>query len=206
MALATLEFSRRFAMAHRLILGAEEKCATPHGHNEHVIIELKPTMPFSLGGANALASFAQIKGRWHAWIDDQVDHALQLNAADPLIEYFRVQEPRRCARLMVFPGDPTTEAACILFFFKLRAFLMADGAPFAAQRIRIEETPTNSVQVDAAFIEGLEVARDTGLWWQRADMSINDLANAPKLARDQPGQARQVAQPRRPADVSASRP
>lgn len=181
--MAILEFSRRFAMAHRLIQGAEEKCATPHGHNETVTIELAPTQPFSLGGANALASFGQIKGRWHAWIDDQVDHALQLNARDPLIDYFRSQEPQRCPRLMVFPGDPTTEAACILFFFKLRAFLRADGAAFTPQRIRIEETPTNSVQVDTAYIDALNVPITDSVWWQRADMSINDLALRPKAAR-----------------------
>lgn len=174
--MAILEFSRRFAMAHRLILGAEEKCATPHGHNEIVTVELAPTQAFSLGGANALASFAQAKGRWHAWIDDQVDHALQLNEADPLIGYFRRHEPQRCARLMVFPGDPTTEAACVLFFFKLRAFLRADGLPFTPKRVRIEETPTNSVQVDAAFIDSLDVPRPDCVWWLRPDMSINDLA------------------------------
>lgn len=182
--MATLIFSRRFAMAHRLIAGAEEKCATPHGHNEHVIIELAPLEPFRLGGANALASFAQTKGRWHAWIDDQVDHALQLNAADPLIEYFRSQEPQRCARLMVFPGDPTTEAACLLFFMKLQAFLRADGAPYKPQRVRLEETPTNCVEIDAAYIASLDLPASGAHWWNRPDMSINDLDFAPKSSKE----------------------
>lgn len=189
-------------MAHRLIAGAEEKCATPHGHNERVTIELMPTRPFTLGGANALASFAQIKGRWHAWIDDQVDHALQLNAADPLIAYFRAHEPQRCARLMVFPGDPTTEAACILFYCKLKAFLAADGAPFAVQRVRIEETATNSVHVDAEFVEGLDLTSHGPLWWRRADMSINDLPAAAKLARELPPEGPRLAQQRGKGDLA----
>lgn len=171
-------------MAHRLIAGSEEKCATPHGHNERVIIELTPTEPFRLGETNSLASFAQIKGRWHAWIDDQVDHALQLNAADPLVAYFHSQEPQRCARLMIFPGDPTTEAACLLFFLKLQAFLRADGAPYRPQSVRLEETPTNCVQIDAAFVAGLDVPGTAAHWWNRPDMSINDLDFAPKSAKD----------------------
>jgi len=170
--MAMLRFSRRYAMAHRLIAGTSEKCAIPHGHNEIVTVELASTQQFELGGANALAPFETIKRRWHGWIDGAVDHALQLDAADPLISYFRANEPQRLARIMTFPGDPTTEAQAILFFRKLSAFLAAEALPFALHRLSIEETPTNSVTVERAFMESLRIPAG---WWTRADNSINDL-------------------------------
>ena len=74
-----LRFTRRFCMAHRLASGASAKCATPHGHNEQVSVELEPKAPATLDGAkNMVAEFAAAKRRWHRWIDERVDHALQL--------------------------------------------------------------------------------------------------------------------------------
>ena len=35
-----LRFTRRFSMAHRLSSNTSRKCATPHGHNEHITVEL----------------------------------------------------------------------------------------------------------------------------------------------------------------------
>src|SRR5262249_9067850 len=123
----TLEFSRRFSMAHRLLSDPDSKCLTPHGHDEVVTVGLRPLKAMDFGHANAAASFERAKGRWHAWIDQSVDHAFQLNAADPLINYFRRAEPERLPRLMVFDGDPTTEALAIAFWRKLSAFLVVDG-------------------------------------------------------------------------------
>lgn len=174
--MANIHFSRRYAMAHRLIEGASEKCALPHGHNEVVTVELAPTAPFVLGGANALAPFAVLKARWHGWIDGAVDHALQLNARDPLLAWFAEQEPRLWRRIMVFPGDPTTEALAIALFCKLEAFLAADGHPFRALRLSVEETPTNRVSVDADFVASLTLP--SGVWFRRADDSVNDFARA----------------------------
>jgi len=170
--MVNVHFTRRYAMAHRLIEGTSEKCAVPHGHNERVTVELEPLAPFRLGGANAIAPFETLKATWHGWIDGAVDHALQLNAADPLIAWFAAHEPKRLARIMVFPGDPTTEALAILMFAKLSAFLAAEAAPFRLARLSVEETPTNRVSVDGAFMAGLDLPVDG--WFRRADRSIND--------------------------------
>lgn len=170
--MVNVHFSRRYAMAHRLIEGSSEKCAVPHGHNEIVAVELEPLVPFRLGGANAIAPFEALKATWHGWIDGAVDHALQLNAADPLIAWFAAHEPARLARIMVFPGDPTTEALAIVLFSKLCAFLAAEAAPFRLVRLSVEETPTNRVRVDAAFMAGL--ALPAGAWFTRPDSAIND--------------------------------
>ncbi|MCI1440649.1 MAG: 6-carboxytetrahydropterin synthase, partial [Acetobacter peroxydans] len=45
-----LVFTRRFSMGHRLIHGASESCAVPHGHNELVTVRLTATTPARLDG------------------------------------------------------------------------------------------------------------------------------------------------------------
>ena len=132
--MSDLIFTRRYAMAHRLLAAPSSKCVIPHGHNEIVSVRLEPHEMFQFGGANALAPFEAIKKRWHAWIDNAVDHAFQLDANDPLINYFREHEPERLSRIMTFQGDPTTEALAASFWLKLEAFLKADGLPFSPRR------------------------------------------------------------------------
>lgn len=172
--MASLHFTRRYAMAHRLLADPASKCATPHGHNEFVSIRLKPGRAFRFGADNRLAAFEAVKGRWHAWIDGAVDHALQLNAADPLIAWFRGAEPERLARIMTFPGDPTTEALAACFFLKLDAFLRADALPYAVAEVRVEETPTNTVILTPDLFNPDDCGLPAGAWPRRADMSIND--------------------------------
>jgi 6-pyruvoyltetrahydropterin/6-carboxytetrahydropterin synthase len=168
-----LVFSRRFSMAHRLIAGASEPCALPHGHNEIVTVRLRATRPAPLDGhANMVEPFERAKARWHGWIDGSVDHALQLSAADPLLAWFRQQEPQRAGRILVTPGDPTTETLACLFKAKLDVFLAADGGRLACVQVAIEETPTNTVTFAGDPLDVLPVREG---WWRRADMSINDM-------------------------------
>jgi len=174
--MAILEFSRRYAMAHRLITDPRSKCAIPHGHNEIVTARLTPRQAFSFGGANALAPFEAIKGRWHAWIDAHVDHAFQLNEADPLIGYFRAHEPAQLSRIMTFPGDPTTEALAACFFMKLDAFVRADDLPYAVAEIRVEETPTNTVIVSRDRFDPETCNLSPRAWPRRPDDAINEFA------------------------------
>lgn len=175
--MAALEFTRRYAMAHRLLADPHSKCATPHGHNEIVAVRLEPHARFRFGGANALAPFDAVKGRWHAWIDDSVDHALQLNEADPLIAFFRAHEPQRLAHVVTFQGDPTTEALAACFWLKCASFIKADRLPFDVSSVRVEETPTNAVMLTRENFDPRECGVAAGSWPTRADMSINDLAS-----------------------------
>ena len=172
--MAGLEFTRRYAMAHRLLADPASKCAIPHGHNEIVTVRLDPHRGFRFGGANAVAPFEAVKGRWHAWIDGHVDHALQLGETDPLIAYFRAHEPARMARLLTMPGDPTTEALAACFWLKLSAFLAADDLPFSVREVRVEETPTNAVVLTRDEFDAEACGLDAEAWPRRADMSIND--------------------------------
>ncbi|WP_307351876.1 6-pyruvoyl trahydropterin synthase family protein [Caulobacter ginsengisoli] len=167
-----LEFSRRYSMAHRLLSDPSGKCLTPHGHDELVSVTLRPLQPMDFGGSNMTAAFEHAKGRWHGWIDNAVDHAFQLSLADPLLGYFREHEPDRLPRIMTFDGDPTTEALAIGFLRKLTAFLEADGL-FAAEAVRVQETPTNACSLTAADLASIDWS--PGAWARRADDSLNDL-------------------------------
>lgn len=173
-----ITFERRFAMAHRLRRSNSAKCAVPHGHNEIVRADLvyARDTPFD-SVTNMAADFGALKQRWHAWIDEKVDHAFQLASDDPLIKYFGANEPETLARVMVFPGDPTTEVLCAALFYKLDAFLALDGLPYVSERVSVVETPTNTVTVDRNALALFPSLRGNG-WWARSDMSINDLDDA----------------------------
>lgn len=168
-----IEFTRRFAMAHRLRADPRSKCATPHGHNEFVTVSLAADEAPDWGASNMAAPFERLKARWHGWIDGAVDHALQLDAADPLVDFFRAHEPERLPRLMLFEGDPTTEAAAVGLRRKLQAFLREEAPGWRCVRLRLEETPTNAVVLegDGAGAAGWA----PGAWCDRADQTINDL-------------------------------
>lgn len=175
-----LIFTRRYSMAHRLLAGRSRKCAVPHGHNELIIARIEPVAATRLDGASYMVEpFEDAKARWHRWIDEEVDHALQLSEEDPLIGYFRAGEPDKLARLLVTPGDPTTELLAVCFMAKLNAFLEDGGRRLRCVEIRIEETPTNAVMFSgdpAAVLPDRASRNHRPSWWQRPDMSINDLA------------------------------
>lgn len=169
-----LRFTRRFSMGHRLIGGQSERCALPHGHNEFVTATLRPERATRLDGvSNMLVPFEQAKARWHRFVDERLDHALQLSDADPLLAWFRANEPARAERIIVTPGDPTTELMACLLMAKLSVILLAEGGLLRVSEIRIEETPTNTVALsgDPAEMLPARVSAEAG-WWQRADMSI----------------------------------
>jgi 6-pyruvoyltetrahydropterin/6-carboxytetrahydropterin synthase len=206
-----LRFTRRFSMAHRLIAGQSDKCATPHGHNELVTVDLvadvlgrpgqrptellgrpgqRPTellgrpgqRPTELlgrpgqrptehatpldGDANMVAEFARAKGRWHRFVDEHLDHALQLSEHDPLLAIADAQFPGW--RIVVTPGDPTTELLAALLAAKCQRFLDADTTSLRVARVTIEETPTNSVVFEGDPRDVLP-ARDDAWWWRADD-------------------------------------
>ncbi len=169
-----LVFTRRFSMGHRLISGLAERCALPHGHNELVTVRLRPLRAAPLdGAANMLVPFEQAKERWHRFVDERLDHALQLSEADPLLFWFRAHEPARAERIVVTPGDPTTELMACLLMSKLDTLLADDDSPLRCRELRLEETPTNAVSVSEGAADLLPAPRPAGeCWWRRADMSI----------------------------------
>lgn len=171
-----LIFTRRFSMGHRLIHGASEPCALPHGHNEFVTVRLEPVSPAPLDGhGNMPVSFQKAKTTWHRFVDERLDHALQLAEDDPLLAWFRKEEPARAARIVVTPGDPTTELMVCLLKAKLDVLLEADGGLLRCTTLTLQETPTNTVEFSGDPLPFIpETRAPADCWWRRADMSISD--------------------------------
>lgn len=172
-------FTRRYSMSHRLFNIRNSRCFVPHGHNEYVKVTLISTGNDLLDGAvNMMAPFAILKKVWHEWIDDHVDHCLQLSSQDQMLDYFKETEPENLKHIMITPGDPTTEVLAACFMSKINALLFNQGIAVRCSKIEIIETPTNTVTFcgDPAQVictdhyDGAEPP-----WWQRPDMSINDL-------------------------------
>lgn len=171
-----LRFSRRYAMGHRLISGAAPNCRVPHGHDEVVTIDIASSSNHGLDDeTNMLVEFEHAKGRWFDWIDNSVDHTFHIGDGDPLIDFFRASEPELVARLLVTPGDPTTELRAACYFAKLSAFLDAGGHGLVCTRILLQETPSNAVEFNASSASSF-LPKGDAHWWHRADSSINDLA------------------------------
>ena len=172
-------FTRRYCMSHRLFNLKDSKCFVPHGHNEFVKVRLVSGGDDKLdGNGNMSNGFKSLKDTWHNWIDNSVDHSMQLSNKDPLLNYFKENEPENLKHILITPGDPTTEALAACFYAKVNAFLSNEGIKMHCQQVEIEETPTNSVifsgdpdrVISTAHYEGPLIP-----WWKRPDMSINDL-------------------------------
>ncbi len=173
-----LIFTRRFSMGHRLIHSANESCSLPHGHNEYVTVTLKQNQTVPLDGiSNMPISFENAKNTWHRFVDERLDHALQLAHDDPLLQWFRVNEPTRASRIIVTPGDPTTELMACLLKAKLTAFLKAENSILYCSELSIRETSTNMVSFQgnpSDILPQQDINKGTP-WWNRPDMSISDL-------------------------------
>ncbi len=166
-------------MSHRLFNLKNGKCFVPHGHNEFVKVYLVSQGADDLDGvSNMTSKFETLKKTWHNWIDNAVDHSMQMTAVDPLLDYFKENEPGNLQHLLITPGDPTTEVLAACFYSKINAFLKHDGLEMKCIKIEIEETPTNTVIFHGDPEKAISTVQYDGPqipWWQRADMSINDL-------------------------------
>jgi len=166
-------------MSHRLFNLKNSKCFVPHGHNEYVKVYLASEGEDRLDGSwNMSNGFKALKSTWHNWIDEAVDHSMQLSNLDPLLDYFKENEPENLKHTLITPGDPTTEILAACFYAKINAFLERDDIDMRCNRVEIEETPTNTVIFHGDPEKAISVDHYDGPeipWWKRADMSINDL-------------------------------
>ncbi len=166
-------------MSHRLFNLKNSKCFVPHGHNEFVKVYLVSTGSDPLDGISNMSNkFETLKKTWHNWIDNAVDHSMQMTAVDPLLNYFKENEPENLKHLLITPGDPTTEVLAACFYSKLNAFLKNDALEMKCIKVEIEETPTNTVIFHGDPDTAISTEQYDGPatpWWQRPDMSINDL-------------------------------
>jgi 6-pyruvoyltetrahydropterin/6-carboxytetrahydropterin synthase len=97
-----------FCYGHRL-LNYAGKCRHLHGHNGRAVIVLEGE---SLDDRGMLVDFSDIKNSVRTWIDDELDHRMILNEADPAVPFFQEQgEP-----LFLLPENPTAETIARLIF------------------------------------------------------------------------------------------
>jgi len=97
-----------FCYGHRL-LNYDGKCKHLHGHNGKAVIVLESD---ELDDRGMLVDFSDIKKHVAAWIDNNLDHRMILNKADPVVEYLLQQnEP-----LFLIDSNPTAENIARLIF------------------------------------------------------------------------------------------
>lgn len=97
-----------FCYGHRL-LNYAGKCRHLHGHNGRILITLEGA---ELDDRGMLVDFSDIKKSIRTWVDDELDHRMILNAADPMVPIFQShKEP-----LFLIPHNPTAENIARLIY------------------------------------------------------------------------------------------
>lgn len=125
-----------FSYGHRL-LEHPGKCASLHGHNGIVEIELSGRRLDNLG---MLIDFAQVKTLINTWIEEHLDHRTILKEDDPLAEVLT----KAGEKLFLMDRNPTAENLARLIF----KAAVAQGLPVSA--VRFWETPGSMAEYSAA--------------------------------------------------------
>ncbi len=116
-----------FCYGHRL-LNYDGKCRYLHGHNGRAVITIAGE---KLDHRGMVLDFADIKRSVSTWIDDNLDHRMILNRADPVVSFLEeMGEP-----LYLIDHNPTAENIAKLIFEQTRLL----GVPIV--EVRLWETP-----------------------------------------------------------------
>jgi 6-pyruvoyltetrahydropterin/6-carboxytetrahydropterin synthase len=116
-----------FCYGHRL-LDYDGKCRHLHGHNGRAVITIAGE---KLDHRGMVLDFADIKRSVSTWIDDNLDHRMILNRADPVVSFLQeMGEP-----LYLIDDNPTAENIAKLILEQSRLL----GVPIV--EVRLWETP-----------------------------------------------------------------
>lgn len=123
-----------------------EACRFPHGHTRTIEVVVSGE---ALDESGMLVDFKALKLALEAHID-RYDHALAVNASDPFLP--KLSEAYPAAALVVFDGEPTTEAIA-REIFEFASQILKNGfeeGPYripagqvALERVRVWETPSS---------------------------------------------------------------
>lgn len=174
-----LNFRYRFEAAHRFTNSSSQSCMTPHGHTWHATLHVQSNRP--LDANNMIAEFSQIKSFWKELITEVFDHSYMCHHADPILEGLLAAHGG--ARLMRFPGDPTTEMIALMLFNKAEVMLATTPQKDAIvlTGVTIEETPTNSIHCPRSyFVENIAKHKNFSGWWTSTDIQDRSFAAEPK--------------------------
>lgn len=168
-----LRFKYRFEAAHRFTQSTSPACMTPHGHTWYATLHLQTQAPLNKNDMSV--EFHQLKSEWKDLISNVFDHSFLCNSHDPLVE--SLLKVHKDARLMLFPGDPTTELIALLLFHKCEHFLLNSAwkKDVAVSGITIDETPTNSIHCDRSFyLENISRYSAYSGWWSTAEITARN--------------------------------
>jgi 6-pyruvoyltetrahydropterin/6-carboxytetrahydropterin synthase len=116
-----------FCYGHRL-LNYAGKCCHLHGHNGRAVLVF--AVP-QLDAAGMVLDFSEIKRVVSGWIDENLDHRMILDRADPAVPVLqKLGEP-----MYLMDGSPTAENIAKLIFDVARS----SGLPVS--EVRLWETP-----------------------------------------------------------------
>jgi len=116
-----------FCYGHRL-LNYDGKCKHLHGHNGRAIITLESA---SLDDRGMVIDFSDIKRVVSQWIDDNLDHRMILQHADPIVPILQeMNEP-----MYLIDSNPTAENIARL----IHEFAAQHGFPIVTTQLW--ETP-----------------------------------------------------------------
>lgn len=171
------DFRYKFEAAHRFTKSCFDSCATPHGHTWYATLKVSADRNDQFKKTEMVAEFATMKRQWRKLIDDTFDHSFMVNAEDPLIK--PLVEILPGARLIEFPGDPTTELIAMLLLHKMKVIL-AEAARTAPEldglridAVVVEETPTNTVTCRSSqCIPSSGEYRGFVGWWCLPDVTL----------------------------------
>ncbi|MBY0386235.1 6-carboxytetrahydropterin synthase [bacterium] len=168
-----MKFRYRFEAAHRFVSSSSPACMTPHGHTWYATLHLQSLK--NLNADNMVIEFSKVKSFWKTLLSEVFDHSYLCNSQDPLIETILKTNPE--ARLMRFPGDPTTEMISLLMFHKCD--LVLKQSPLAGfvkvSGITVEETPTNSIFCSREFYaENIQNLKEQKSWWTTSEVMSRD--------------------------------
>lgn len=172
----SFSFRYRFEAAHRFLESPSLPCQTPHGHSWHATLGLE--FRGSHLDKNAMATpFEEVKKDWKKLLSDTLDHSFFHHWQDPLADSILKVHPE--ARLLPFPGDPTTELIGLLLFSKMDTIFGKIGLEksMKVSSIKVEETPSNCVTLSSDFYQkSKESFSNFNGWWNNTELNSRSCA------------------------------
>jgi 6-pyruvoyltetrahydropterin/6-carboxytetrahydropterin synthase len=136
-----LEIRHNAEAAHRFYQAdCSPKCQSIHGHSWVITLTLKAS---KLNNQGMVIEFGQLKQAWRSWLDRHMDHSLMLHQDDPVAPALQAAVPE--IRLLLLPGDPTTEN--LAHWLTEQAQIILQGLGYedsiAVERVQLQETAVN---------------------------------------------------------------
>lgn len=140
----TMKKRLEFDAGHRL-MHHESKCRNLHGHRYVVEVTIELEAEAALDLAGRIVDFSDVKALLGEWIDDTLDHACIVNAADKaLVDYLGAEALKH----FVVGFEPSAENLAAFILERAAHLLDVPGARHVSGVV-LFETPTSSAEVRA---------------------------------------------------------